>query len=234
MNKEVLILMHVPTEDAGTIINFLNSKQIPHRSRRLYIDEPLPASLDAVRALVIMGGPMNVYEEEKYPFLEKENALIQKALKAEIPCLGICLGAQLMAKALGAAVMKAQAAEVGWCDLTLKGEALRDNLFSFLERGKKLRVLQWHEDTFDLPQGAVLLASSQIVPHQAFRYGQNAYGFQFHLEVNRPMLEQWFKGRDELNEILRTYDSYRAELDQIAYKIYEEFFNLETTRFSSF
>ena len=223
MNGEVLILKHVANEDAGTIKVFLKENDILFRAVDLYENEALPDALDGVRALVIMGGPMNVGEEDKHPFLKKENTFIQKALEEKLPCLGICLGSQLIAKALGCRVYKAPAKEVGWIDVRLTDETKKDPLFSLLNH-PVTRVLQWHEDTFDLPRKAVLLASSDLVKHQAYRYGSHAYGLQFHIEVDRPMLEDWFKASPELPEILKEYDSYRPALEKMTKLLYQNFF----------
>ena len=184
----------------------------------------MPEMLDTVRAVVIMGGPMNVYQEAEFPFLKEEDIFIKKLIKAKIPCLGVCLGSQLLAKSLGAKVMKAKAPEIGWGDIRFSKDAVKDPLFSSLE-DSKLRVLQWHEDTFDLPSNAVHLASSEWVPNQAFRYEDRFYGFQFHVEVDRLMLEDWFKKSNDLAEILEEYDRYQEKLSVITEVIYGNFFS---------
>ncbi len=219
---KVFILKHVASEDAGTILDFLKKEKIPHAVVNLYAGEALPA-LDRTRALVIMGGPMNVYEEEKYPFLKEETALLKKAIDAKIPCLGICLGSQLLAKSLGKRVYKASQPEIGWSEVLLTEEAKNDKIFSSLGR-ERLKVLQWHEDTFDLPDGAAHLASSTTAKNQAFHFGDHVYGLQFHVEVNRAMLEDWFKKSPDLPKILAEYESYRQKLDSLTEAFYEKFF----------
>ncbi len=223
--KEVVILEHVPNEKAGTILDFLKKEKIPYREAPLYERGVSFPDLSFVRSLVVMGGPMNVYEEDKHPFLKEENAYIQSAVKKNIPYLGVCLGSQLLAKALGAGVYKAKKPEIGWDTIDLLKAAAQDSLFSGLKLSK-LKVLQWHEDTFDLPEGAVHLAESKIVPHQAYHVKGLFYGFQFHVEVNRPMLEDWFKDKAELPKILADYDVYNTALSKITEKIYRNFFNL--------
>ena len=168
---------------------------------------------------------MNVYEETSYPFLVEENRYIREAVKMGVPYLGVCLGSQLLAKALGAKVYKAKQEEIGWDEVTLKNTAASDRLFGPLGL-QRLKVLQWHGDTFDLPEGAMHLASSPVVPHQAYAVKGRFYGFQFHVEVNRPMLQDWFKDRKDLPEILSEFDAYRAELDRLTSKIYASFFSL--------
>ena len=220
--KKVWILKHVASEDAGTIKDFLIRQTIPFGTVDLYDGAKLP-DLNEINSLVIMGGPMNVYEEDAYSFLKEETVFIRKALDQNIPSLGICLGAQLIAKALGAKVYKAQVKEVGWDDILLNEEAQKDSLFSKMTY-PAMRVLQWHEDTFDLPKGAVLLASSRQVPHQAYRYMQNTYGLQFHVEVNRAMLEDWFSKLPEKQNILEEHNQYQGRLDGITEQIYKRFF----------
>jgi len=221
--SRALILKHVPNEDAGTILSFLDKQRIPHETVDLYADGALPSSMDEVGSLIIMGGPMNVDEEEKYPFLKKEKIFLKETVLQKKPCLGICLGAQLLAKLLGARVFKATAPEIGWDDVISTEQGLADPYFSALSSGR-LKVLQWHEDTFDLPENAVLLASSKLVPHQAFRYEKHVYGLQFHVEVNEPMLKDWFKKSAELSKILAEYEEYREKLSSLTDNFYKKFF----------
>lgn len=151
-------------------------------------DGPLP-DVTPYRGLVVLGGPMNVDEEERYPFLRDEVRALQQASSLGVPILGICLGAQLLAKALGARVYPAKAKEIGFFRVQLTEEGGRDPLFR--TQGRFMTVFQWHGDTFDLPRDAVTLASSSVCPQQAFRYGRGAYGLQFHLEVTPGMVASW-------------------------------------------
>jgi GMP synthase (glutamine-hydrolysing) len=121
--------------------------------------------------------------------LATEVELIQQAIEQGIPMLGICLGAQLIAKALGAPVSANGAREIGWHDVSPTPAAREDLLFKDFDQVEK--IFQWHSDSFELPAGAVSLATSQTCRHQAFRYGANVYGFQFHLEVDEPLIERW-------------------------------------------
>src|SRR3989338_632456 len=187
MIKTTIILQHVPNENAGTILAFLKEKKMPYVTVHLYEKNYVFPSLDSVRSVIVMGGPMNAYAEDKYPFLREENNFIKEVIKNGIPYLGICLGAQLLAKALDAKVYKGVQPEIGWDTVDLTDEAVTCRLFQGLEQRKSLKVLQWHEDTFDLPQGSVHLAYSRIVPNQAFCYKNLFYGLQFHIEVNRAM-----------------------------------------------
>jgi GMP synthase-like glutamine amidotransferase len=168
------------------------------------LDSPLYTSLrpslDGFDALIIMGGPMGVYEMDAYPFLKKEEVLIKEAIKRKMKILGICLGAQMIAHALGAEVYKGPQREIGWYDVEATEDGLRDEVFSSLvtSRSSLLTVFQWHGDTFNLPRGAVRLASSKIYPTQAFRFSDNVYAFQFHIEVTDKMMTEWLGNEHEL------------------------------------
>jgi GMP synthase (glutamine-hydrolysing) len=159
-----------------------------------YVDVPSSdlTQVDALSPalLVILGGPIGVYEDEDYPWLKLETALIRARLEMRRPTLGICLGAQLMAKALGARVYPGPAKEIGWAPVTLTEEGRR----SCLVHVDGTPVLHWHGDTFDLPENAVRLASTALTPNQAFAIGDHALGLQFHLEAYGLDLERWFVG----------------------------------------
>jgi GMP synthase (glutamine-hydrolysing) len=152
-----------------------------------------------MEALIVMGGPMNVNETHLYPFLDPEVELIKQAVLTGIPVLGVCLGAQLIAKALGARVYPNSVREVGWHHIEMLPEAREDNLFS--ETPQIFTVLHWHGDTFDLPAGAVQLARSNRCAHQAFRWGPLTWGLQFHLEVTPHMIETWIQDEESLSYI---------------------------------
>jgi GMP synthase (glutamine-hydrolysing) len=189
ITMNVLVVQHVNLEGPGLIEECLREKKIAYQIICLEKDPHLP-SPDGFTHIVLLGGPMNVYEENSYPFLRAEDLLIKEAIQRGKYILGICLGAQLIAKALGAAVYKAPRREIGWYNVSLTEEGLKDALFSSLPQS--FPVFQWHEDTFEIPRGGRPLASSTPVLHQAFRY-ENAYGLQFHLEVTREMILEWMK-----------------------------------------
>jgi GMP synthase-like glutamine amidotransferase len=190
----VLIVKHVEIEGPGTIEDCLKEERIPYQILNLESGIHLP-KLDDFSTIIILGGPMNVYEEDRYPFLREEDLFIKEAIQRGKAVLGICLGAQLLAKALGAKVTKAPVKEIGWYDVTLTKAGSDDPLFSRFP--KTFPVFQWHEDTFDIPAAGKLIASSNPIPHQAFRYGENAYGLQFHLEVTEQMIRDWMKAYEE-------------------------------------
>jgi GMP synthase (glutamine-hydrolysing) len=147
-----------------------------------------PSDLYQVSALFIMGGPMGVYEESKYPFLVCEDAFVKRALDRNIPVMGICLGAQIIAKALGAEVRPSGGFEIGWGDIEITPEGLKDPVFGNIVNPS---VVHWHGDAFEIPRGATKLAESimslrdgrKIKANQAFRWGR-AYAFQFHPEMD--------------------------------------------------
>ena len=190
----VLIIKHIDIEGPGLIEDCLRQEKIPYQILNLKPNIRLP-KLDDLTHIVFLGGPMNVYEEDRYPFLRDEDLFIKEAIQRGKTILGICLGAQLIAKALGAKVFKAPVKEIGWYDVSLTDEGTKDPLFSSLP--KRFSVFQWHEDTFEIPKAGKLIATSSSVPHQAFRYEENAYGLQFHLEVTREMIQEWMKTYEE-------------------------------------
>jgi GMP synthase (glutamine-hydrolysing) len=190
----VLIIKHVEIEGPGLIEDCLKEERIPYQILNLESGLHLPRPGD-LKGIVLLGGPMNVYEEDRYPFLKEENLFIKEGIQRGKPVLGICLGAQLIAKALGARISKAPIKEIGWYDVSLTKVGTEDPFFSKLP--KTFPVFQWHEDTFDLPSAGKLIATSNPIPHQAFRYGENAYGLQFHLEVTEDMIRKWMKTYEE-------------------------------------
>jgi GMP synthase-like glutamine amidotransferase len=216
----VLVIQHHPAEGPGWLGDCLLSqgRQLAHAL--VFAGQALPADCQGFEALVSLGGPMNVYEEDAHPWLEHEDRLIKDALARGCPMLGICLGAQLIAKAAGAAVGKAPVPEVGWRRVGLTPAGQADPLFAGL--GSELKVLQWHEDTFALPPGARLLASGDRVPHQAFGLGR-AYGLQFHLEATPEMARAWFSEPVKQQEIMKPYDEHGPELKAQAERVFANF-----------
>lgn len=231
--SEILILKHVPFEGPGTFREELEKRGLRYREVSLY-EEAAPVTLDGCKGLIIMGGPMNVYEEEEYPFLKDEDRLIKEALSMRLPMIGVCLGAQLMAKAAGAKVVKGKKKEIGWYPLYLAEEASDDPVFGDIPR--EIEVFQWHGDTFDIPKSALRLASSELFPNQAFRIGDNAYAFQFHIEVTEEIIKEWVGlNKEELTSVKDYIDSKKllaesmgkAEgLEKLAKTIYKGLFKI--------
>ena len=192
----VLILKNIGTEGPGTIGDFLRENNMPYEVIEL-ANETIPDT-KKFDTLVIMGGPMSVNESNIYPYIIKEEQLVREFIKKGKKVLGICLGAQIMAKALGANIYKGPEPEIGWYDIELTDAGIRDALIKKLaihpkagDFWKKFKVFHWHGETFDIPQGALKLARSDSYPNQAFRYGDNAYAFQFHIEATKEMVYEW-------------------------------------------
>lgn len=189
----VLALQHVDVERLSLLEEVLAQKGVPARYLALHEGERLPRSLGELKdtqAIVVLGGPMGVYEAEKYPWLVDELRFLREALHAGFPVYGLCLGAQLMAAALGARVYPGEAKkEIGWFPVDLTPEAEGDPLLG--DEAASFPVFQWHGDTFDIPESAVHLASSARYPNQAFRWGARAYAFQFHLEIGMEDISTW-------------------------------------------
>jgi GMP synthase-like glutamine amidotransferase len=226
----VLIIKNIETEGPGTIEKFLTKEDIPFDIVELGTGQ-IPPSLESYSTLIILGGPMGVYEMESYPQIMAGSRIIREAINREMKILGICLGAQMLAHCLGADVYAGPQKEIGWHHIELTGDGIKDPLMRKLathpivgDFWRKFRVFHWHGDTFDLPPGAVLLASSAGYRHQAFRFGNRIYGFQFHVEVTKEMITQWFQGMPELHRVLevteKIYDDYAGR----AKHFYKTFF----------
>ena len=208
--KPWLVFRHVEIEDLGLIAPIMEAEEILYRYVDLFRGDPVPERLDKIGGIVLMGGPMGVYDEDRYPYLVAENRLVQEALDADLPILGVCLGSQLIAKAAGARVFKGPRREIGWLPIRLTAEGEKDPVMGALREAPV--VLHWHGDTFDLPEGAVHLASSERYPHQAFRIGRRSYALQFHLEVDPRMIDRWLKSPNNLRELADVSDDTSAEV----------------------
>jgi len=181
-----LVLQHIACEPPGVYEDVLRDRGAELHRVELDAGEPLPDWREFA-AIVTMGGPMSV--NDGIDWLDAEKTLIAQAVRAGTPFFGACLGSQLLAASLGARVYAGPAPEVGLLGVTLTDAGLTDPVFAGLPR--ELLTLQWHGDTFELPDGAVALASSAAYRNQAFRWGRRAYAVQFHLEVTSPMACEW-------------------------------------------
>jgi GMP synthase (glutamine-hydrolysing) len=223
----ILIVKHVEVEGPGIIAEFFAHTKREVQITDLSSRDRLPQSFQNIEAIVLLGGPMNVYAEEKHPFLREENDFLKKAMALKVPLLGICLGAQLIAKAAGAKVVKALEPEIGWDKVLLTDMGQDDLLFEGL--GPTLEVFQWHEDAFKIPRGGMLLAHSSICA-QALRVGESAYALQFHIEVTPPMIESWidyysndgelsdeFKKKDMVSEAYEKRDGFFKQGERLLF-----------------
>jgi GMP synthase (glutamine-hydrolysing) len=188
--KSAIAIRHVHFEDLGAFDDVLRRHGHAVRYCDVGIDDIGGVDALAPDLIVVLGGPISAYEELTYPFLGQELALLERRLAAARPTLGICLGAQLMARALGARVYPAPAKEIGWGELQLS-EAGGAGPLRHLAG---VPVLHWHGDTFDLPERAELLASTETCPNQAFSFGRQALAFQFHPEISHCGFERWLVG----------------------------------------
>jgi GMP synthase (glutamine-hydrolysing) len=173
-------LQHVPFENLGNIEDWALSKRHQISDTQLYNNDPLPGP-EEFDWLIVMGGPMNIYEEDRFPWLAREKTFIKDAIDANRIVLGVCLGAQLIASVLGAKIHKNQHPEIGWFDVRLTDTASRSRVFGRLP--KRFTAFHWHGDTFDLPPGATWIAESDACRNQAFEYGGRVIGLQFHLDT---------------------------------------------------
>jgi GMP synthase-like glutamine amidotransferase len=183
-----VVLQHTATEGPGLLAGVLAEAGLRSRLVRLDLGEALPPPSD-VAAVVVMGGPMGVHDTSEHPWLLPEIRWLTGAVDAGLPVLGVCLGAQLLAAALGAPVTTGEAPEIGIGRVTLEDEGRADPLLG--PEGDGLPVVHWHGDTFAIPDGAIRLASSDRYQNQAFRYGDRVYGLQFHLEVDDEIAAAW-------------------------------------------
>jgi len=220
MPEPVLVFQHVAAEHLGTIAGRLDAAGLAWKSVDVRRDDA-QVSLESIPGLIFMGGPMSANDSLSY--IRREIDLIEAAIAQNRPVLGICLGAQLIAKALGAPVYRNAVKEIGWFPVSWTEEAGRDGLFTGLTQPEI--VFHWHGETFDLPPGASRLAASEACRNQAFRFRENVYGLQFHLEVMPEMIAEWCAAdfnQADLRELAAPVDPYynAARLNELASLIF--------------
>jgi GMP synthase (glutamine-hydrolysing) len=178
---KIWVMQHHPVENLGSIAEALEGAALAWQYVRIFEGQPVPKDMKGAGGLILMGGSQGVYEAEQHPYLKEEMRLIESALKDDRPVLGICLGSQLLAAALGAKVYQGARREIGWYPVRLAAEAKDDRLLTGMPG--QFMAFHWHGDIFDLPRDSVTLASSELTPIQAFRHDDKTYGFLCHLEV---------------------------------------------------
>jgi GMP synthase (glutamine-hydrolysing) len=209
--KNAIAIRHVAFEDAGTLEPVLKDRGIALRYLEAGVDDLSPAK--SADLLVVLGGPIGIYEIGRYPFIKEELATIETAVKKGVPVIGICLGCQALAAVLAARVYPGKQKELGWDEMTLTVEGKSSPLGAI----EGVRVLNWHGDTFDLPVGATRLASTAITPNQAFTYGPKVLALQFHVELPERDMEKWLIGHTmELTSSKADLAKIRAETARYA------------------
>jgi GMP synthase (glutamine-hydrolysing) len=234
--SRILVFQHAAYEPLGSLHPLLKKAGFRIRYANFARDPEQLVSMEGYDGLVVLGGHMGVYESTKYPHLLREMECIRQAIDNEKPVLGICLGAQLIAAALGAPVQIGEKPEIGWHDVELTDDGRADPVTNQMQSREK--IFQWHGDYFQVPQGATWLAKSSSCPFQAFRYGKSVYGFQFHLEVDKKMIMRWLtvpenastfnvRGGEELKEIIRREtDLYIEHSLELSSRVFTKYINL--------
>jgi GMP synthase (glutamine-hydrolysing) len=241
--KKLLILQHVAHELLGTLNPLLKKSGFRIRYVNFARHPDAQPSLDGYDGVVLLGGPMSVNDTHQFPHLATEMKLIEQAMARDLPVLGICLGAQLIAKTLGASVYPNQEKEIGWYDVSPTNHAESDPLLKAFQETEK--IFQWHGDTFEIPNSGLHLAFSSLCANQAFRYGTNVYGLQFHLEVDEPMIHRWLRVAENKREIVsldgkidperiqQETPQHIGRLNHLSERVFGEFirlFGIEKTR----
>ena len=189
--RKVLVLQHVAHEILGTLNPILKDHKLKIRYVNFERDPSAEPDVLGYNGLVVLGGPMGVYEANKYSHIKHELKVIEDAIKMDIPVLGICLGAQMIAQVLGGKVGPHSKKEIGWHQVDFNEDARKTPFFENFNDSEM--IFQLHGDSFEVPDSCVHLASSESCTGQAFRYGKNVHGLQFHIEVDEPMVKRWLK-----------------------------------------
>jgi GMP synthase (glutamine-hydrolysing) len=213
--KPILIIQHAEHEHAAALRRALESQGLQTLCIHPYRGEKHPGA-DEVSGVISLGGPMGANDEKDHPWIAAEVCLLRQTIDAKLPTVGICLGGQIMARALGGKVERNPIAEVGWFPIELNDEGVRDPILS--GAGKSPTVYHWHEDTFIPPEGVVLLASSKHCARQAFRVSENAYAFQFHPEADHQLVHEWLSIEgvdDEIDGVRKIHGSRTVQNSKI-------------------
>jgi len=231
--RKLLVFQHVPYEPLGTLDAQFRDAGFRIRYVNFARFERVALDVRRYNGLVVLGGPMSVNDTDRYPHLREEMDALRSAIDAGLPVLGICLGAQLIAAALGASVVRNPVKEIGWSTVEPTSAGSRDPLFKHL--GKTEQIFQWHGDTFRLPEGAELLAQTDACRNQAFRHGGNVYGLQFHLEVDKALIRRWLStpamqheiealnGAVDAETVLEETSRYIARSKRLSHAVFSTF-----------
>ncbi len=227
----LLIVQNDPEVPAGMYGECLRDERVPYRTVHPYAGEELPP-LGEIRAAIVLGGAMGVHDTAAHPFLAEVKAFVADCIRTGIPFLGICLGGQLLAYVLGARVHANHCGEKGTLPVAPTPEGMADPLFAGV--GREFVTFQWHDDSFAIPAGGVLLASSPACPNQVFRYGANAYGTQFHPEVDRHIVDTWARWSAETassaDDFLVAFDRLEESYRQASRRILGNFLRIAGLR----
>ena len=198
--QEILVFRHAPHEGPGYLADYLQRHRLPHRLIRIDRGDPVPSSIDGISGIVLMGGPMSV--NDPLPWIPKVSELIRKAVAADLPVLGHCLGGQLISKALGGSITRNPIKEIGWLPVSRVSGLLADNWLDGLPA--EFEVFHWHGETFSIPPGATRILGSRDCANQAFVIGKTL-AFQCHVEMTADMVREWARvGAGELAPVCAT------------------------------
>ena len=230
----VLVLQHADPEHPGLIADAVQEIGGLLEIVRCDLGQPVPESLDDYDGLIIMGGPQSVYEEDRFPYLRDEKRLARQAIDNNIPLIGVCLGSQIIADVLGSEVLPSGGVEIGWKPVTRSREAAADPVLSALPDA--FTPLHWHGDVYDLPDGAILIGSSEMTPCQGFIYGETTYALLFHLEMTEPQImdmarlfpEDIHRGGLDPSELLSETAARAAALEPYATEVFTRWATLLT------
>ena len=231
--RKVLVFQHVAHKILGTLNPTLKEHGLRIRYVNFERDPDLDPTIEKYNGLIILGGHMGVYEADTYKHIKVEMKLIEEALNKNIPILGICLGAQMLAHVLGSEVRKSSDKEIGWYDINLTEAGQKDPILSHFQKTEK--IFQLHGDTFDVPKSATHLASSSLFPGQAFRFGDKVYGLQYHLEVDEAMIHRWLLNKKNQEEIIHSNGKFSIDQIRLETELYiSRSMNLSRQTFSNF